>query len=270
MWQAAVIGDALDVATGRTGRVHSVFDHAVNLLIDADLWTITADVHRLSPFSIALTSWPAAGLGVRAGDIAQVRAGFVGLGAGVVDCRAAQRWSGRRWAGAAGGLEQRLAIAETAARPRAWAGTGLLVARFLDSLRRGEALHGALAQMVGRGPGLTPSGDDALVGILAALHLSPDDTDGSGVARRLASALASHLGGTTDISRHLLLQAARGQITRTLHDLGHRLHAPRSAHDLQNALNAALDVGATSGADACLGLVSTLQDRMTRVERFAA
>jgi hypothetical protein len=126
-------------------------------------------------------------------------------------------------------------------------------------------LDSVLTQMVGRGPGLTPSGDDAMVGILAALHLSPGSSPA--MARRLADALAPHLAGTTDISRHLLIQAGRGQIGRPLHELGRSLW---SGLGLQPALEAALDVGATSGADACLGLVGALQHMTAQVERVAA
>lgn len=267
LWQAAVLGDALDLRSGRTGRVHSVFDHAVNLLIDTNLWTILGDADRLSPFSIALAHWPDAGIGARAGDAVQIRAGFVGLGANVVDCRAVPCWSGQPWANAAGRLEQRLTAVEAAARARAWAGTAPLVARLSDALGRGLGVDDALAQMVGCGPGLTPSGDDAIVGVLAGLHLSPDVKDGPQMARHLADALAPRLAGTTDISRHLLMQAAQGHISRPLHHLGAAL---QGSGDLPIALTRVLSIGATSGADACLGLVGALQGRMIHAERIAA
>ena len=69
------------------------------------------------------------------------------------------------------------------------------------------ATRGAVAGLVGRGPGLTPSGDDALAGALLVAHAL-----GTGAA--LADAVRARLGATTAVSAALLDAAADGYAAR--------------------------------------------------------
>lgn len=277
VWQAQVMGDAIDVSLPVAGRVHSVFDRAVNLSIGPDLWTIIGDAARLSPFMICLTCpCPASSsdvrLGTRPGEAVFARAGFLRIGASVIDCRAASRWSGATWTTATEGLNARLTLSAGRIRAVAWTEAGAMAADVLGALWSGQPdlLHQRLARTVGRGPGLTPSGDDVIVGILAALTLSPELRDGPRLARKLARALAPHLGTTTEISRHLLVQAGQGRFARPLHELGMALHAPAPERDLFNAIDRALAVGGTSGADTCMGLICAMRHGNPQSERSAA
>ena len=54
---------------------------------------------------------------------------------------------------------------------------------------RGRRTHGCRAADRGRGPGLTPSGDDVLVGILATLSSGVAGPSGNRAASRLADAV---------------------------------------------------------------------------------
>jgi hypothetical protein len=113
-------------------------------------------------------------------------------------------------------------------------------------VERGE-LEGAAAVLAGLGPGLTPSGDDVLGGVLFALRaLSGRDRE---------PLLASVADGvrTNTIARAFLRWAARGQALSPAHDL---LEAAvrgdeRAAREAARALAA---VGESSGADFALGL----------------
>ncbi|MDQ1426756.1 MAG: hypothetical protein QOK39_232, partial [Acidimicrobiaceae bacterium] len=90
----------------------------------------------------------------------------------------------------------------------------------------------------GLGPGLTPSGDDTLAGILLAARLRRPEAEDHLVA--LAKTVATH-----EISRAFLLWAARGQSIEPVHRL------------LAGDATAARDLAAfghTSGADLALGL----------------
>jgi hypothetical protein len=90
----------------------------------------------------------------------------------------------------------------------------------------------------GLGPGLTPSGDDALAGMLLAVHIRQPDADERLVV--LADQVDTH-----EIARAFLVWAARGQSIEPVHRL------------LSGDATAAADLlafGHTSGADLALGL----------------
>ncbi|WP_433240419.1 DUF2877 domain-containing protein [Streptosporangium sp. CA-135522] len=113
----------------------------------------------------------------------------------------------------------------------------------------------AAEQLVGLGPGLTPSGDDMLAGTLVALrHLGA----AAGVERAvwLADWLAAAVtfdarGRTTPISATLLHCAARGEASGEVLAVLRGL-AGRQA--LEPALHRLLRLGHTSGADLAWGL----------------
>src|SRR4051812_35594066 len=96
--QALSIGSEIDAWRPRTGVVHSSFDHAVNLLIDGELWTVLGDAQLDAPFGIRLApGHPPGAFHARAADRVHVRAGYLSLGPHVVDCRTAARWEPSRW-----------------------------------------------------------------------------------------------------------------------------------------------------------------------------
>jgi hypothetical protein len=106
--------------------------------------------------------------------------------------------------------------------------------------------------LLGLGPGLTPSGDDALAGALLALHaLGRAD-----VARRLARWLLPRAArGTGAISRAHLECAAHGEGSAALHDaLGALVTGDPDA--LARVLAAVGRLGHTSGWDALAGVAA--------------
>lgn len=102
--------------------------------------------------------------------------------------------------------------------------------------------------LAGRGSGLTPTGDDVLVGILYGLwvwyprHLQRARQEWMGIMRKTAVAQ------TTTLSANFIQAAANGE-------------APWQWHDLVNgrphAIDRILSLGHTSGADAWAGFVYT-------------
>src|SRR5215467_11709475 len=94
--QALSVGHAVEADSAEFGIVHSVFAHAVNLMIRAEMWTLLAADKTDLPFGIRVASTDFDALGLRNGDPVNVRAGFVSIGSGstcrVIDCRAAPRW----------------------------------------------------------------------------------------------------------------------------------------------------------------------------------
>ncbi|MDR7495705.1 MAG: DUF2877 domain-containing protein [Armatimonadota bacterium] len=123
-----------------------------------------------------------------------------------------------------------------------------------DTLRGLDAcgdLAAAVGHIAGRGPGLTPSGDDVLVGVLHAMTAWPALAAAAGgpeVRRRIARA-ASPL--TTRISAAYLRAASEGWAAEPWHTLVGALDGTDEA--LGAAVAALLRVGETSGADALTG-----------------
>ena len=113
--------------------------------------------------------------------------------------------------------------------------------------QRGDPLGAAEAarSLVGLGVGLTPSGDDVLVGLTAALTVVR-----SPLARPIAQAAADNGARTTLIGRTYLEHAARGEYAERVHDLV----AAVAAGDERSVCDA-MSWGATSGADLSLGVL---------------
>ena len=268
--QAVSLGGEVDVWSSRSGVVHSVFASAVNLLVDGELWTVLGSERADSPFGIRLAPRDAR-FNVQAADPVDVRAGYVGIGRLVLDCRTASRWVPKRWALPAPGLAARLATAAHAAQQRAWCESACMASDVTHALRGTNAeLARAVRRTIGRGPGLTPAGDDVLVGIFALLASGAAGTAGERDATRLAGALDRVLHTTPDVSRPLLRRAARGLPGRALHDLGRALMEDTTLVVLADALSRQIDTGATSGADACMGLVAACHATFLRTEGLAA
>jgi Protein of unknown function (DUF2877) len=124
--------------------------------------------------------------------------------------------------------------------------TGLVRALAAD-----EPLAGPVSRLLGRGPGLTPVGDDVLAGALVTLAGM-----GTPVAARLGAAVrAAAPGRTTAVSAALLTHAARGECVP---QLAHLLRAARGGDPLDPAIDALLRVGHTSGAGLAHGVLAAL------------
>jgi hypothetical protein len=254
---AVSIGQALDLDSTGYGVVHSAFHHAVNLTIRAEMWTLLADGRADLPFGVRVVLSNFDGLSLRRGDRVTVRAGFVGVGSHLVaDCRAAPRWMPPCEDKLMPGLERRLAVVATAVRNRSWHDSALMAHAVRLAVNDATALGAVLAEVVGRGPGLTPSGDDVLVGILAVLTSPHSGESGARAVESLGRALLPLLSRTTDVSRHLLRQAANGLFCRDLHELICALVGATSAPQLSAKVRRVIELGATSGGDTCEGLLA--------------
>ncbi len=114
-----------------------------------------------------------------------------------------------------------------------------------DLLARRELV--ALARLVGgRGPGLTPAGDDFLAAVLVIDALRyPDEP----AARRAAAEVVS----TTDVAAAFLRWAARGQCIQPFHDVVTAIANAQSAREAEARADV-LATGASSGRALLLGL----------------
>jgi hypothetical protein len=127
--------------------------------------------------------------------------------------------------------------------------------RALDS---GQALQ-HVVRLAGWGEGLTPAGDDFLIGLMAGLDaLARNDPRRREFRRALAVALDAVTQRTTPIAAHYLRLAAAGHYIEPLIRLRHALLCEDDGAVVDQALHSALAVGATSGADTVSGLLSGL------------
>jgi hypothetical protein len=131
----------------------------------------------------------------------------------------------------------------------------------LEALRCGD-MSGAVAatgDLIGLGVGLTPSGDDYLVGLLGGLEASAHPA-WPALAATIA-AEAPHR--TTAIGASILAHAARGAYAERLTDVIVAI-AGGPSDDLALTIERALAYGATSGADTLVGLFAAFEIALAR------
>jgi len=113
-------------------------------------------------------------------------------------------------------------------------------------LRHALAVPDDAAGLIGLGPGLTPSGDDYLGGMLVALRALGRDAQAEALWRWLEPRLAA---GTSAISAAHLAAAAAGEAHEIVHEV---LADPRQAQKLDG-------IGHCSGWDAFAGAAAVLR-----------
>jgi hypothetical protein len=282
--RASNVSDAVPRRIGHAGadsmRVQSIYRSVVNITTEDGLLTVASPEGGGLPNGILADlgpDWRA--IGVQRGMVVRATDTTIRVPDASLEIQfdAAPRWSPRfpssaraadlataRWS-------RRAAATREIARSRASAGgfgpllSGVVaddtagyvevarpvVARLVLALeagdRRGAAV--AAARIVGLGPGLTPSGDDLLVGIEAALHALAQPSAGF-----LALALGDVEARTTDLAATLLRHAAAGEFAERLHTL---LSALLRSDDesVPAAIERAVAWGATSGTDCLLGVL---------------
>ena len=108
--------------------------------------------------------------------------------------------------------------------------------------------------LIGRGLGLTPSGDDFLAGVLYSLHFLKCNS----LFEPLAKKVKNSLDKTTRLSRHFLKYALAGKWGQTQENVMLALMTD-SDKDLNEAVKNQLAIGASSGADEMLGIVEGIR-----------
>ena len=133
------------------------------------------------------------------------------------------------------------------------------IERLLHALQDGDrsGIRESAALLAGLGPGLTPAGDDYLVGLMAGLRVWPGPLENSELAPEEACQiiLEATEGRTTLLSRAFLRSAKEGLFGENWHELLAEL-ARGEIIGIQRAARRILSSGATSGADALAGFLS--------------
>ena len=124
----------------------------------------------------------------------------------------------------------------------------------LKSLKASD-LEDAARILAGLGPGLTPAGDDFLIGIMHALWALFPEEQAQSISNQLANVAAPR---TASISANWLEAAARGEAGETWHKLFEAILAD-DQEQVEAAILRILPTGHTSGADALAGFIHTLE-----------
>jgi len=116
-----------------------------------------------------------------------------------------------------------------------------------------------LSTLVGMGPGLTPSGDDFLVGMIAALYaLKGKSAILEFFLRMLKKEVKGKSHGTNDISRSFLMYSIQGQVSKPLGCLLAAL-AERNIEEISKYCDQLINYGHSSGVDTLCGVVCALR-----------
>ena len=106
----------------------------------------------------------------------------------------------------------------------------------------------AVEALIGLGAGLTPSGDDLLVGYLAGLWCTVrDKSERAQYISSLGKSILHYAYKTNDISRTYLYHAVRGQVSSRLADLAQGICRGADPEVLYENSETAMNVGHTSG-----------------------
>jgi hypothetical protein len=278
-----------------SGTVHSVFRQACNLWLETgELLTLLSCPKGNVPHGIRLdTSFHSVFLhGLRVGQSAACRGGILRIdGADFsVDLRPAHLWhidltelhidlcrptQARSWVVAwselnmhyhPGGISENLGtFFLPGVRPAMPAVSAILLQQGTDTipsllqatchLRLSDVML-SIRSLIGLGHGLTPSGDDFLVGYMTGLWCTAK-TNPSRV--RFLTALGSELSdvsqNTNKISGTFLRSAAKGHVSEPIAKLAQQLNQANDMSSLRATTQTALQVGHTSGSDGVLGLL---------------
>lgn len=245
-----------------SGRVAGVHARAVSLVLDAGpVLTLLPAGTPVHPWALVASLEAAAFATVVAcaeGASVQVSAGVMSAGplriefdaAVVVDLGLHHRPAERPGA----------SLAAFVPPPPAPPGEGpfeVILGAALESFQRGGA-PAELARLVGLGPGFTPAGDDALVGVLAGLDLLRDASAAASRCREaLVAALPARLDGcTTRLAAQMLVAAAAGLYAEPVLHLLEALGAGAAVDTDHPAMRALASMGERSGRDTLRGLVA--------------
>lgn len=278
-FQAVSIGSAVP-QDNFNATIQSLFDSSLNLRLEHKdrLITILVSDHYELPQGVRVDKKiPLCSLTV--GLRAASRGGILRFDSSplTIDLRSASIWDGRLSA-LTGNIEeawsitwqtlnagQRLKKTELIAEDLFRLNQGSLLTRKLshpvhklitaaqrfDSNASAEAAH----EMIGLGPGVTPSGDDILIGFLAGLHsMAGNKKERQAFIQAFGSAIFLFLKETNDISRTYIQHAIKSEFSSSFVTLIDAIREGEQQQLLTSTKNA-MCVGHSSGMDSLTGLL---------------
>jgi hypothetical protein len=285
--KAISVGDAVP-RTNFDAAVHSVFQSAINLRLNNgdDLLTLVTSNEADLPQGIRVNTPRDFSFEIfSAGEPVTCQDDILRLDSLTIELRGAGRWkcdlpalcadmtnpaAATAWQSVWDALNERqiqleaeiiakdLFRSDETIRAGAFFKAGEAMRGLFDATRRYNLLTAtaSVRPLIGLGAGLTPSGDDFLVGYLAGLWCAVlDKGERAQFVTGLGKAVVRFSRQTTDISRAYLYHAARGQVSSRLADLAEAICRGEDLERVNVAVESAMQVGHTSGMDAVTGLL---------------
>jgi len=253
-------------------RVHSVFATACNFVFRDQLLTLVAPRAGCGPTTLLLRSAAPCSLErlFDVGEIVSMRRSELRSRGVVLRLEHASLWRApvARPLLARRHIETNLAIVRDrlAQRRRPASVIDARAAPVVDALAcatrkldREDATLRWVERLVGWGEGLTPAGDDFLVGWIAGLDALAITRERERFHAGVAPALARLATHTTPIAAHFLRLAAAGHYVEVLERMRDAVLCESDRTCVHRAVDATLDIGATSGADMLSGLVRAIE-----------
>lgn len=260
------------------GTVQSVYARACNVASDGSLLTIVAPGIADAPTALVLASDRVVDLRAcfRVRDRVVRRGSHITSPGADVDLAYAASWQPDARPVMAGrariAANLRLAAARLASRIDDHASVvhreGRAMCTRVGQACRERAVDTALLEavgLIGWGEGLTPAGDDFLVGMLAGLDaLVANSAVNAAFLTRFGTGLKAHAQRTTEIAAHYLRLAAEGHFGADLHRLRNVLLSSSDVARVAKLADDALAVGATSGCDLVAGVLAGMSAWLPR------
>ncbi len=252
------------------GCIHSLFARACNIACGETLLTVVADGLADGPTTLKLAPRVAPDLRLffRTGERLRCRNGVASTDGVELRLAGATVWrpAPARAAASSSQLTANLRSEHVALANRRRTHSSVIdreaiaIVGALGEATRSVHVEKASAQLdrlIGWGEGLTPAGDDFIVGWLAALDaLAGGDAARIRFLRASSEAIAARASRTVPIAGHCLRLAAQGHFNADVTGLRNALLGGRDRAVIQAALQGALETGATSGADMVAGMIA--------------
>ena len=119
-------------------------------------------------------------------------------------------------------------------------------------------------RLIGFGEGLTPSGDDFLVGLVTSLHFL-DNSESQHLLQKIKRIINLEKERTTFLSGKFLEYACQGKFSETILSLMKTIFS-EDREEVEEATKRCLDFGATSGRDTILGVFEGLSLNVKEIE----
>lgn len=257
---------------GPPWRVHSVFASACNFIVHDQLITLVARRAGGGPTTLLLRN-PAARSMERLfdiGEVVSVRPAELRSSRVVLRLQHANLWCplAARPLVARMEIEENLAIVRTrlAQRLRPTSVIDDRAVPVIDALTCAtraldseDTTLNLVERLVGWGEGLTPAGDDFLVGWIAGLDALAITPERRRFRATVGPALARLAARTTPIAAHFLSLAAAGHYVEVIEQVRDAVLCESNRVAVHRAVDATLVIGATSGADMLSGLLRAIE-----------
>lgn len=256
------------LVSGRAARILHLFEQVCNLVNEGgEVLSLVTAVVGPGPFHLVLgVTRPFTHILTLAAPVT-ILADGVQVGALAVDVSSAVCWQPQvAWAGLQAHRAQwqpvmptiqqmvrqyraRLSLDTAVMQPELESG----LAHLLAGVRRRDTamVQEGAARLAGLGPGLTPTGDDMLLGVIYGLWATRPQSVAQPLVQVMVDTAVPH---TTTLSSAWLQAAARGEAGMVWHELGLRFMV--NGHGWKEIVAQILQTGHSSGADALWGFTA--------------